>query len=128
MMITLPWQSSPGLTLLLLSLSSSPVPGECGPGAAASGAIYALGGGGRGERMRDEEVEALVTLVTAGAVVGVILVVIIHYSYKLVKRYVFKIQEPSKNFVMEKKVKCKTGEERINLRSVSSASLLQATT
>ena len=61
--------------------------------------------------MRDEEVEALVILVTAGAVVGVILVLIIHYSYKLVRRYVFKIQEPSKNFVMEKKVKCKSGED-----------------
>ena len=46
----------------------------------------------------------------AGAVGGVILVGMIYVIIKLVRRYVFKIQEPNKNFVMEKKVKCKSGD------------------
>ena len=46
----------------------------------------------------------------AGAVVAVMLIGLIYGVYKLVRRYVFKIQEPNKNFVMEKKVKCKSGE------------------
>ena len=50
----------------------------------------------------------------AGAVVAVMLIGLIYGVYKLVRRYVFKIQEPNKNFVMEKKVKCKSGE--INTR------------
>ena len=61
--------------------------------------------------MRDEDAEAVVMLILAAAVVGVIFVGLIYGIYKLVRRYVFKIQEPNKNFVMEKKVKCKSGEE-----------------
>ena len=53
------------LGLFLVTLASSLGVGECISGAAASGAVYALGigGGGGAQRMRDEEAEALVMLV-----------------------------------------------------------------
>ena len=31
--------------------------------------------------------------------------------YKLVRRYVFKIREPAKNFIVDKRVKCRSGKE-----------------
>ena len=107
------WQDSPRhVTFVLLIFALCLHHGECISGAAASGAIYALGigKGGGGERMRDEDAEAVVMLMLAAAVVGVIFVGLIYGIYKLVRRYVFKIQEPAKNFVVDKKVKCVSGE------------------
>ena len=66
-MASLAWQDSRHLALFLATLASSLGQGECISGSAASGAVYALGiGGGKGggPRMRDEEAEALVMLVT----------------------------------------------------------------
>ena len=82
--------------------------------AAASGANFALGGlpnGIIGENERDQNAEALIMLLMVAAVGGVVLVGVIYFAYKMIRRYVFKIQEPNKNFVVDKKVKCRSGEK-----------------
>merc|ERR1739848_77269 len=48
-------------------------------------------------------------LMMACVVIGVILVGILVVVYKGVRRYVFKIKDPPKSFVLDKKVKCKSG-------------------
>ena len=55
-------------------------------------------------------IQLLSMLLIAAAVGGMLLVFLIYMVYIFIRRYIFKIQEPSKNFVMEKKVKCKSGE------------------
>ena len=45
-----------------------------------------------------------------GAMVGgVVLVGVVYYGYKLFRKHVLGIIEPGKNFVVDKKVKCKSG-------------------
>ena len=88
---------------------------ECGVAAAAGGAahvLFAQGGVGTVENVVDEDREALVMLMMACVVIGVILVGILVGAYKVVRRYVFKIKDPPKNFVVDKKVKCKSGINR----------------
>ena len=87
---------------------------ECGVAAAAGGAAHVLlrGGVGGEARVVDEDREALVMLMMACVVVGVILVGLLVAVYKVVRRYVFKIKDPPKNFVVDKKVKCKSGINR----------------
>ena len=48
-------------------------------------------------------------LLVAAAAGGIVLVFLIYMGYKLFRRYVLKIQEPGKNFVVDKKVKCRSG-------------------
>ena len=60
--------------------------------------------------------------------VGIIVTIASHCLMKLFKKHVLKIVDPPRSFVMEKKVKCKSGEQRIHLHSVSSASRFQVTT
>ena len=48
-------------------------------------------------------------MLMGAAVGGVILVGIIYLVYKLCRKHVFGIVEPGKNFVVDKKVKCKSG-------------------
>ena len=97
------------LSFLTFALSLRHV--ECGVAAAAGGAAHVLlrGGVGGGERVVDEDREALVMLMMSCVVVGVILVGILVVIYKGIRRYVFKIKDPPKSFVVDKKVKCKSG-------------------
>ena len=53
--------------------------------------------------------QLLSMLLIAAAIGGMFLVLIIYFVYKLVRRYVFGIKEPKKNFVVDKKVKCRSG-------------------
>ena len=117
-MSSLSWVD-PGPHLMLISLLLtvlSPDPAECvsAAGAAASGAFHALGGsraGGNVIDIRDEEAEALVIFGLVSCVIGVVFVGLVYFIYKMVRIHVFKIREPSKNFVVDKKVKCRSGEE-----------------
>ena len=97
------------LFYLILALSLRHV--ECGVAAAAGGAAHVLlkGGVGGVDRVVDEDREALIMLMMACVVVGVVLVGILVLVYKGVRRYVFKIKDPPKSFVVDKKVKCKSG-------------------
>ena len=54
-------------------------------------------------------IQLLAMLLVAAAVGGMILVFLIYMVYVFIRRYVFKIQEPKKNFVVDKKVKCRSG-------------------
>ena len=116
----------PGPHLMLISLLLtvlSPDPAECvsAAGAAASGAFHALGGRGGGNviDIRDEEAEALVIFGLVSCVIGVIFVGLVYFIYKMVRIHIFKIKEPSKNFVVDKKVKCRSGkEEELNFHKV----------
>ena len=98
-----------GLFYLTFALSLRHV--ECGVAAAAGGAAMVLlrGKAGGEERVRDEDREALVMLMMSCVVVGVILVGLLVVVYKAVRRYVFKIKDPPKSFVVDQKVKCKSG-------------------
>ena len=83
---------------------------ECGVAAAAGGAGYVLRGlVGGGERIRDEDRETLIMFMMGSMAAGVMLMAIIVGFYKGIKRYVFKIKDPPKSFVLDKKVKCKSG-------------------
>ena len=84
---------------------------ECGVAAAAGGAAHVLlrGGVGGEARVVDEDREALLMLMMSCVVVGVFLVGIMVVIYKGIRRYVFKIKDPPKSFVVDKKVKCKSG-------------------
>ena len=53
-------------------------------------------------------------LLVAAAAGGIVLVFLIYMGYKLFRRYVLKIQEPGKNFVVDKKVKCRSGRYEYN--------------
>ena len=48
------------------------------------------------------------------AVGGIILTFIGYVIYRMCRRHVFKIQEPNKNFVVDKKVKCRSGKYLID--------------
>ena len=97
--------------LFSLSLALSLRHVECGVAAAAGGAAHVLlqGRVAVGEGVVDEDREALVMLMMSCVVVGVILVGIMVVIYKGIRRYVFKIKDPPKSFVVDKKVKCKSG-------------------
>ena len=83
---------------------------ECGVAAAAGGAAFTLlKGGGSQERVVDEDRERLVMLMMSCVVVGCMLVGLIVVVYKGIRRYVFKIKDPPRSFVVNKKVKCKSG-------------------
>ena len=80
-------------------------------GAAAGGAAAVLGiGGGGGQRIRDEDREALVMFLMAAMVAGVALVFVSVQGVRLFRRHVLKIADKPESFVMDKKVKCKSGE------------------
>ena len=51
----------------------------------------------------------LVMLAMGCAVGGIVLTWVGYVIYRLVRRHVFKIEEPAKNFVVDKKVKCRSG-------------------
>ena len=51
----------------------------------------------------------LVMLAMGCAVGGIVLTWVGYVIYRLVRRHVFKIEEPAKNFVVDKKVKCSSG-------------------
>ena len=74
--------------------------------------VLLRGQAGGEERVRDEDREALVMLMMSCVVVGVILVGLLVVVYKAVRRYVFKIKDPPKSFVVDQKVKCKSGKLR----------------
>ena len=98
--------------MLLVSLLAREV--HCSIGAAAGGAAAVLGGrGGGGERLRNEDQEALVMFLMAAMVSGVLMVGVTVQGYKLFRRHVLKIPDKPKSFVMDKKVKCKSGERII---------------
>ena len=101
---------------------------ECGVAAAAGGAAHVLLRGGVGGEARyvDEDREALVMLMMSCVVVGVILVGLLVVLYKAIRRYVFKIKDPPKSFVVDQKVKCKSG--KIILRESSFFSRFSFTT
>ena len=84
---------------------------HCSLGAAAGGAAAVLGGGGGSERMRDEDQEALVMFLMASMVTGILLVLVIIQGVKLFRRHVLKIPDKPKSFIMDRKVKCKSGEQ-----------------
>ena len=88
-------------------------------------------------KCRDENAEALVMLLVAAAVGGIVIVFCGYVGYRLVsstyyrlvriyvnilssdglicsqvRRYVFKIQDPKNNFRMDKKVKCRDGNKK----------------
>ena len=71
--------------------------------------IVLRGLAGGGERLQDEERETMVMFMMGSMVAGVLLMALIVAIYKGVKRYVFKIKDPPKSFVVDKKVKCKNG-------------------
>ena len=99
---------SAALFCLLLALSLHP--GECGIAAAAGGAAYVLRGSTGGEeRQRDEETETVIMFVMAAmvALVGLIGILVAICAGK--KRYDFKINDPPKNYVVDKTVKCISG-------------------
>jgi len=80
--------------------------------AAAGGAVYGMGGvppGTFGTNPADENAEILVFLMMGAAVGGVVLVGLVYFGYKLFRKHVLGIVEPGKNFVVDKKVKCKSG-------------------
>ena len=82
----------------------------CSIGAAAGGAAAVLGGGG-GERIRDEDAEALVMFLMAAMVSGILLVFVVVQGVRIFRRHVLKIPDKPESFVMDKKVKCKSGEK-----------------
>ena len=88
---------------------------EGGVAAAAGGAAHVLLRGGVGGEARyvDEDREALVMLMMSCVVVGVFLVGLLVVLYKGVRRYIFKIKDPPKSFVVDQKVKCKSGKLRL---------------
>ena len=47
----------------------------------------------------------------AAMVTGIMLVLVVVQGYKLFRRHVLKIPDKPKSFVMDKKVKCKSGEQ-----------------
>ena len=94
--------------MLIVSLLAREV--SCSIGAAAGGAAAVLGTSGGGERIRNEDQEALVMFLMAAMVTGILLVGVTVQGYKLFRRHVLKIPDKPKSFVMDKKVKCKSGE------------------
>ena len=48
------------------------------------------------------------------AVGGIVITFLVYVVYRLCRRHVFKIQEPDKNFVVDKKVKCRAGKYLID--------------
>ena len=103
---------SAALFCLLLALSLRP--GECGIAAAAGGAAYVLRGSSGGEeRQRDEETETVIMFVMATmvALVGLIGILVAICAGK--RRYDFQINDPPKNYVVDKTVKCISGSGNI---------------
>ena len=83
----------------------------CSLGAAAGGAAAVLGGAGGDDRMRDEDQEALVMFLMGSMVAGIMLVLVVIQGVKLFRRHILKIPDKPKSFIMDKKVKCKSGEK-----------------
>ena len=75
------------------------------------GAFAARPGGGGTERIRNEDQEALVMFLMASMVTGILLVLVVIQGVKLFRRHVLKIPDKPKSFIMDKKVKCKSGEQ-----------------
>ena len=64
---------------------------------------------------RNEDQEALVMFLMASMVTGILMVLVAVQGYKLFRRHVLKIPDKPKSFVMDKKVKCKSGEQFLGL-------------
>ena len=106
------------VTSLLLLLSLLVREGEAAGvvGAATGGAAGAAGAAGTFEQSvggaafgRNAIMDILGLVIMGAFLVGAITVFIAHKGVKLFKKHVLKIPEPPKSFVMEKRVKCKSG-------------------
>ena len=75
------------------------------------GAFAARPGGGGTERIRNEDQEALVMFLMAAMVTGMLLVLGVIQGVKLFRRHILKIPDKPKSFIMDRKVKCKSGEK-----------------
>ena len=103
-----PAQPCPGVCVLVLSLLTREVSSSVA--AAAGGAAAVLGGsGGGGERIRNEDQEALVMFLMGAMVAGILLVGAVIQGYKVIRKHVLKIPDKPKSFVIDRKIKCKSG-------------------
>ena len=59
---------------------------------------------------RNATMDFIVLLIAAGFVTGLVTVGAVHWGRKLFRKYVLKITDPPQSFVMEKKVKCISGQ------------------
>ena len=92
------------------------------------GAFAARPGGGGTERIRNEDQEALVMFLMAAMVAGVALVFVSVQGVRLFRRHVLKIADKPESFVMDKKVKCKSGDKFIVPQFLFPHCVLQVTT
>ena len=125
-------------SLLVLSLFVRS--GEAGilGAAAAGGAAAAAGEAGISNKHesgstfgRNSTMDFIAMVVIVGFVVGIVATIAGHWGVRLFKKYVLKIVDPPRSFVIEKKVKCTSGIKMMIKELVllhSSASLIQATT
>ena len=125
-------------SLLVLSLFVKS--GEAGilGAAAAGGAAAAAGEAGIFNKHesgstfgRNSTMDFIAMVVIVGFVVGIVATIAGHWGVRLFRKYVLKIVDPPRSFVIEKKVKCTSGIKMMIKELVllhSSASLIQATT
>merc|ERR1711884_68245 len=96
--------------VLVVSLLAREVTASVG---ADTGDDEVLAGGGKvliGEdEIKAEDLQALVLFLVAALISGVLLVFVVIQAYRLFRRHVLKIPDKPKSFVMDKKVKCKSG-------------------
>ena len=84
--------------------------------AAAGGAAYVLrGASGGGQKQRDEERETLILYMMATMVAVVGLIGLLVAFFKGNRRNVFKLNDPPESLVVDKKMKCLSGKERVFL-------------
>ena len=77
--------------------------------AAAGGAAYGIGRS-QGFQFSDASPsEAFMVVVICSGAGGIVVFMLFYVLWQLFKKHVLKIRRPSKNFVVEKKVKCKSG-------------------
>ena len=60
---------------------------------------------------RNATLDLIVLLVVGGFVAGLVTVGTVYWGVKLFRKHVLKITDPPKSFVMEKKVKCTSGQK-----------------
>ena len=101
-------------------------------GADTGGDDEVLAGGGKvlvGEdEIKAEDLQALVLFLVAALVSGVLLVFVVIQAIRLFRRHVLKIPDKPKSFVMDKKVKCKSGDKFIVPQFLFPHCVLQVTT
>ena len=106
-----------GLVLSLLAGSLQVMGGQCGViGAAAGGAAGAAAGAGTSDQTvtgatvgRNVTMDIITMVVLAAFALGAISVGVVKIGIKVFRKFVLKIPELPKNFVMDRKVKCKSG-------------------